>query len=69
MKRSCFLWGLSDEIRLPVRMFNPKTMPDAYALAKMQEELMLNSRKSTKLLGSIAQARGPQPVSSYYNPK
>jgi len=31
-----------------VRMFNPKTMTDAYSLAKIQEELILNSRKSSK---------------------
>jgi hypothetical protein len=48
LKISCFLGGLSDDIRLPVRMFNPKTMTDAYSLAKIQEELILNSRKSSK---------------------
>jgi len=55
LKISCFLGGLSDDIRLPVRMFNPKTMTDAYSLAKIQEELILNSRKSSKSSWSFVQ--------------
>jgi hypothetical protein len=34
-KLSSFLSGLKDEIRLPVRMFNPPTLLVAYGLAKM----------------------------------
>ncbi|KAF5447657.1 hypothetical protein F2P56_033191, partial [Juglans regia] len=37
-KLSCFLSGLKDEIRLQVRMFNPKDLLSAYSLAKLQEE-------------------------------
>jgi hypothetical protein len=47
-KLSCFLGGLKDDIRLPVRMFNPKTLVDAYSLAKIQEEYLISSRKSFK---------------------
>jgi hypothetical protein len=47
-KLSCFLGGLKDDIRLPVRMFNPKTLVDAYSLAKIQEEYLTSSRKSYK---------------------
>lgn len=32
---SCFLSGLKDVVRLPVRMFNPTTLIDAYNLAKL----------------------------------
>lgn len=32
-KLSCFLSGLKDEIRLPMRMFNPPTLSAAYGLA------------------------------------
>jgi hypothetical protein len=39
-KLSCFLGGLKDEIRLPVRMFNPKYLVDAYSLARIQEECL-----------------------------
>jgi hypothetical protein len=39
-KVSMFLGGLRDDIRLPVRMFNPKTLNDAYALARIQEECL-----------------------------
>ena len=31
----CFLIGLNHEIEMEVRMFNPKTLQDAYSLAKL----------------------------------
>ena len=34
---SCFLSGLKDEIKIPVRMFAPRSLQQAYALARMQE--------------------------------
>ena len=34
-KLSCFLSGLKDEIRLPVRMLVPKTLTEAFGLAKI----------------------------------
>ena len=34
-KLSCFLSGLKDEIRLPVRMLVPKSLNDAFGLAKI----------------------------------
>ena len=34
---SCFLAGLKHETQMPVRMFNTKTLYDAYSLAKLQE--------------------------------
>jgi hypothetical protein len=69
LKLSCFLGGLNEEIRLPVRMFNPGTMTDAYSLSKIQEELLLNSRKSSRTTSSVAQSRVLQQSSSYYNPR
>jgi hypothetical protein len=44
-KLSMFLGGLRDEIRLPVRMFNPKTLIDAYSLAQIQEESVKANRR------------------------
>jgi hypothetical protein len=44
-KLSCFLGGLKDELRVPVRMFNPRTLVDAYSLARMQEECVMNSQR------------------------
>jgi len=44
-KLSCFLGGLKDEIRLPVRTFNPKSLTDVYSLARIQEECVLNSKR------------------------
>ncbi|KAF8405168.1 hypothetical protein HHK36_010067 [Tetracentron sinense] len=37
-KLSCFLSGLKDEIRLPVRMLHPNSLSSAFGLAKIQEE-------------------------------
>jgi len=37
-KLSCFLGGLKEKIRLPLRMFHPKNLVDAYSLARIQEE-------------------------------
>ena len=34
---SCFLAGLRHEMEMMVRMFNPKTLQEAYSLAKLQE--------------------------------
>ncbi len=53
LKLSCFLGGLSVDIRLSVRVFHPNTITDAYSLAKTQEELLLNSKKSAKSPGVL----------------
>ena len=45
---SCFLSGLKDEIRLPVRMLVPKTLNEAFGLAKIQEEYLSHSRKGIR---------------------
>ena len=37
-KLSCFLSGLKDEIRLTIRMLVPKSLNEAFGLAKIQEE-------------------------------
>ena len=39
-KLSCFLSGLKDEVRLPVRMLGPKNLNEAFGPAKMQEEYL-----------------------------
>ncbi|KAF5468849.1 hypothetical protein F2P56_012962 [Juglans regia] len=45
-RMSCFISGLKDEIRIPVKMFNPLNLGAAFSLAKLQEEHVLSSRKS-----------------------
>ena len=35
-KLSCFLSGLKDEIRHPVRMLNPQSLNEAFGLSKIQ---------------------------------
>jgi hypothetical protein len=48
-KLSMFLGvGLRDDIRGLVRMFNPKTLNNAYALARMQEECIVINKKYGK---------------------
>ena len=42
---SCFLSGLKDEIRLPVRSLVPESLNEAFGLATIQEEYLLSSRK------------------------
>ena len=48
LKLSCFLSGLKDEIRLPVRMLNPQSLNEAFGLAKIQEEYVFSCKKSAK---------------------
>jgi hypothetical protein len=45
---SCFLSGLKDEICLPLRMLNPVTLAAAFGLAKLQEEYILSTRRSSR---------------------
>jgi hypothetical protein len=47
-KLSCFLGGLKPEIRFLVWMFNPNTLVEAYSLAKIQEENILNNAKGSR---------------------
>ena len=48
-KLSCFLSGLKDEIRLPVRMLNPQSLNEAFGLSKIQEEYNWSCKKSSKV--------------------
>jgi len=47
-KLSCFLSGLKDDIRLPLRLLDPQNLNKAFAMAKIQEECVLNSRRTSK---------------------
>ena len=44
-KLSCFLSGLRDEVRLAVRMQNPRTLSAAFGLAKIQEKYLSTCKK------------------------
>ena len=48
-KLSCFLSGLRDEIRLQVRMLIPKSLNEAFGLAKIQEEHNWSCKKSAEV--------------------
>jgi len=54
-KLSCFLGGLRDDIRVRVRMFNPKSLIDAYSLARMQDECLVIGRRNACLRWSSNQ--------------
>ena len=47
-KLSCFLSGLKDEIRIPVRMLNLQSLNVAFGLAKIQEEYAISCKRSAK---------------------
>jgi hypothetical protein len=47
-KLSCFLSGLNEEIRLPVRLLAPTNLLQAFALAKIQEEYVTIAKKTFK---------------------
>ncbi|XP_075656325.1 uncharacterized protein LOC142626382 [Castanea sativa] len=55
-KLSCFLIGLKDEIRLLVRMLVPKSLNEAFGLAKIQEEYLLSSRRGFRNVASTGKA-------------
>jgi hypothetical protein len=52
-KLSCFLGGLKAKIRLPVRMYNPKSLVEAYSLSQIQEECVLNSSRVVRPMWRI----------------
>ena len=47
-KLSVFFSGQRDEIRLPIRTLVPKSLNEAFGLAKIQEEYLLSSKKNFK---------------------
>ena len=47
-KLSCFMSGLKDEIRLAVKMQNPRSLGAAYSLAKIQEEYLFTMKRSSR---------------------
>ena len=47
-KLSCFLSGLKDEVRLPMKMLHPKNLNEAFGLAKIQEEYLHSSHRIQK---------------------
>jgi hypothetical protein len=67
-KLSIFLKGLRDDIRVPVMMFNPKTLNDAYVLARMEEECILTNTKFGKpVWGSFRNQGGGNDNNSSFN--
>ena len=47
-KLSCFLSGLKDEVRLTMKMLNPKNLNETFGLAKIQEEYLNSSRRGQR---------------------
>lgn len=42
---SFFLTGLIDELQMPVRIFTPRSLSEAYSLAKLQEIIVVVLKK------------------------
>jgi hypothetical protein len=49
---SCFLGGLKNEIRLPLRLLNPITLATAFSLTKLQEYILSTRRSSRPTIAS-----------------
>lgn len=47
-KLSCFITGLKDEIRLPIKLLKAHTLNFAFGLAKIKEEYIHSSRKNDR---------------------
>jgi hypothetical protein len=47
-KLNCLMSGLKDEVRLAIKMQGPRTLGEAYALAKIQEQYLANVKRSTR---------------------
>jgi hypothetical protein len=47
-KLSCFLNGLKDDIRLPLRLLSPQNLNNTFTMAKIQEGVVLNFRRTSK---------------------
>jgi hypothetical protein len=45
---SCFLSGLKDEVRLPLKMLNPLTLVAAFGLAKLQKEYLVSTLRQSR---------------------
>ena len=70
-KMSCFLSGLRDEIRLPVRMLNPPSLNAAFGLAKIQEEYWSSCKRSSRIQqeSSKPSILGPPRVNTFLEAK
>lgn len=51
---SYYISGLKDDIRIPVKMFNPMNLGATLGLPKLQEEYVLSSRKPWRPNGHCA---------------
>lgn len=48
LKLSCFLEDLREEIELPLRLLEPRTLAQAYGMANIEEKHLFNCRKFSK---------------------
>jgi hypothetical protein len=47
-KLNCFMSVLKDKVRLVVKVQGPRTLGEAYALAKVQEEYLATVKRSSR---------------------
>lgn len=48
-KLSCFLSGLKNELRLPMRMLGPKNLNKAFGISKIQEEYLWSIKTNSRV--------------------
>ncbi|XP_075650145.1 uncharacterized protein LOC142620705 [Castanea sativa] len=68
-KLSCFLSGLRDEVRLAVRMQNPRTLTAAFGLAKIQEEYLTTCKKVYRPFSESSRSNWQEPSTEKYDSK
>jgi hypothetical protein len=72
-KLNCFMSGLKDEVRLAIKMQGPRTLGEAYALAKIQEQYLANVKRSTRPSGEANkdnwEQHSSQQVAAQFGPK
>lgn len=68
-KLNHFLSGLKDEVRLAVRMKNPRTLSATFGLAKIQEEYFSTCRKVYKPFSESGRVNWQEQALNKYNNK
>lgn len=61
-KLSYFLSGVKDEIRIPMRMFNPSNLTTAYSLSKLQEQNNISKKTNKPIFSQPQELTFPKPI-------
>ena len=65
---SCFISGLTSDIRHEVQALQPMTLPQTVSLARLQEDKLTDRRQAFRPKFSLAQPPPAPPITSTYSP-